>query len=49
MVRGLTLKGNKKIPFEKVINLLDIPVKKPETPKHVLAWKTLLEEKKNLA
>ena len=46
MVRGLTLKTGNKIPFQKVIDLLDFEVEKPVTPARVLAWKALLEEKK---
>jgi acyl-CoA thioesterase FadM len=46
MVRGLVLKGREKIPFQKVVDLLDFEVEKPPMPSRVLAWKALLEEKK---
>ena len=46
MVRGVTLKNRKKIPFQKVVDLLGYKIEKPLTPTRVMAWETLLEEKK---
>ena len=45
-IRGLVLKNGKKAPFQEVLDLLDQHYDPPQTPERILAWQTLLEEKK---
>lgn len=46
MVRGLFLKGRRKVAFDEVAALLDTPPMRPEMPGRVTAWKNLLQEKR---
>ncbi|KAA3614730.1 MAG: thioesterase [Calditrichaeota bacterium] len=46
MVRGLFVKGREKIPFQKIVDLVDETISTPEEPKTVTAWKALLDAKK---
>jgi len=46
MVRGLFLKGQEKVPFDNVAQLLDTPPVKPDMPDRVYLWKELLIQKR---
>lgn len=48
MVRGVFINNRKKVPFQKVVDLLDSSIQAPEEPATVTAWKRLLEAKKEL-
>ena len=47
-VRGVFVKGREKIPFQKIVNLVDETISTPEEPQTVTAWKALLEAKKEI-
>jgi len=48
MVRGLFVKGKKKIPFQEIVNLIDDSISAPLEPHTVTTWKALLDAKKEI-
>ncbi|MCB9057598.1 MAG: thioesterase family protein [Calditrichae bacterium] len=45
-IRGLVMRKGKKVPFQEALDLLDVHYDPPAMPDRILAWQSLLEEKK---